>query len=151
MKRRTILFSLAVSVWALPVAAHHSSSMHYITTEEITVEGVVTKFLFANPHMRIYFDVTSADGTTKNWMGEGEAASVMKRQGWDTETLKPGDHIKILGNPSRDEVPRVEWITIETGDGRVLAGGNGQERQRGDFFEQRRLQDAAQKEAEAAE
>ncbi len=143
MNFRMRVVALTVTFLAFPAAAHHSSSMHYIMTEEITIEGVVTEFLFVNPHMRIYFDVEDADGTTRNWMGEGEAASVMKRQGWDVDTLEPGDRIRILGNPSRDEVPRVEWITIEVDDGRVLAGGNGQERQRGDFFEQRRAQEAA--------
>ena len=151
MNRRMILLAAAGMIWTLPAAAHHSSSMHYLVNEEITVEGVVTEFLFVNPHIRILFDVTNADGTITNWMGEGEAASVMKRQEWDSETLKPGDHIKIVGNPSRDDNPRVEWITIETGDGRVLAGGNGQERQRGDFFEQRRQQEAARQEAESSE
>ena len=132
------LISFVGMLWALPAASHHNSSMHYVKDKEVTVEGVVTAFELVNPHARIYFDVETSEGETVSWMAEGEAASVLRRQDWNNDTLKEGDVVTITGNPSRDGSAMVEWLGIAFADGRRLSGGNGQRDERDAFFEQRR-------------
>lgn len=124
IKYRVLLALLLGTVWSLSVSAHHSSNKHYDMSNEAEVEGVVTRFRLVNPHARIYFDVTREDGTVEKWLSEGEGASILSRRGWTRDELKPGDKIKIRGNPSRDGRPLIEWITITLPDGRVLGGGN---------------------------
>jgi hydrogenase maturation factor len=53
-------------------------------------------------------------------MAEGGSRTVLVRRGWAADMLKPGDHIVVKGNPSRDgsNILHVEWLT--TPDGREL-------------------------------
>ena len=139
----TLLMGLLISV---PVHSHHSPESHYIVSELITVTGVVTKFRLINPHARIYFDVTPPGGKVQHWFAEGNASAILRRRGWDKDTLQPGDVIEITGNPARDGGHKMDWKLIVTEDGSEYRGGNtvGSERDRllEDIEKRRRAQQA---------
>lgn len=103
--------------------AHHNPASHYLMDQSITVEGVVTKFRLINPHIRLYFEVTTPGGEVQKWLGEGQAAAILKRAGWTRETLKAGDAIKITGHPARDGSYKLDWQSVELADGTRLGGG----------------------------
>ena len=117
---------------SMPTHSHHSPASHYQVDEMITVEGVVTKFRLINPHARIYFDATTAAGEVQHWFAEGNASAILKRRGWNKNSLKPGDVIKITGNPARDGGYKMDWKLIVLEDGTEYRGGNtvGSERDR---------------------
>ena len=117
---------------SMPAHSHHSPESHYLVSELVTVTGVVTKFRLINPHARIYFDVTTADGEVQHWFAEGNASAILRRRGWNRDTLQPGDVIEITGNPARDGGPKMDWKLIITEDGTEYRGGNtvGSERDR---------------------
>lgn len=125
----TLLMGLLISV---PAHSHHSPESHYVVSELVTVTGVVTKFRLINPHARIYFDVTPPDGEVQHWFAEGNASAILRRRGWDKDTLQPGDVIEITGNPARDGGHKMDWKLIVTEDGTEYRGGNtvGSERDR---------------------
>src|SRR5262247_2680214 len=102
MKART--FSLGVFALAFCEAAlgHHSPAALYDLAKTISIEGVVTDYRLINPHVRMYIDVTDASGATRSWLAEGGTAAVLRRRGWDGGEVKPGDVVRIVGNPSRD-------------------------------------------------
>jgi hypothetical protein len=104
--------------------AHHNAASHYLLDQKITVKGVVTEFRLINPHARIYFDVTAADGEVQKWLGEGNASSVLRRMGWTDNHLQPGDEITITGSPARDGGHKIDWERIVLADGTELRGGN---------------------------
>jgi hypothetical protein len=127
------VFILSVgSLWSIQCYSHHNAASHYQLDRTATVSGVVTEFWLINPHARIYFDVKSATGKTEKWLAEGNAAGVLKRRGWTSDSLKPGDAIQITGRPARDGGNKLDWEIIRFDDGRVLRGGNtvGGERER---------------------
>jgi hypothetical protein len=117
---------LLIAVALLPglVVAHHNAASHYLLDQKITVNGVVTEFRLINPHARIYFEVTTADGEVQKWLGEGNASSVLRRRGWTDDHLKPGDVISITGSPARDGGHKIDWESIVLEDGTELRGGN---------------------------
>ena len=53
-------------------------------------------------------------------MAEGGSRTVLLRSGWKGDEIKAGDHIKILGNPSRDGSNLIHWREVVLGDGRQL-------------------------------
>ena len=117
--------------------AHHSFQATFDSNSTIDVEGVVTKFSFRNPHIIIYFDVTADDGTVTNWMSEGAAATLMRRSGWDKETVQVGQLIRVTGNSTHDGSPMVSIDSVDVlnaDDGSVVAtlnrsnGGRGGDR-----------------------
>ena len=121
--RLTILF-IAGLLCSLSAYSHHGPASHYDLDKIITVEGVVTKFRLINPHARVYFDVSTENGEVQKWLAEGNASSILKRRGWKKDTLKPGDFIKISGNPAKDGGSKMDWKVIELKDGTELYGGN---------------------------
>jgi hypothetical protein len=93
--------------------AHHSFQATFKSNETIQVEGVITDYRFYNPHILVYLDVTNSDGTTTNWMSEGAAATLMRRSGWDKDTLSKGDLVRVHGNSTYDGSPMVSIDTID--------------------------------------
>jgi hypothetical protein len=112
----------AAAALLLPVSAHHSAAVLYHLNQQITVEGTVTRFEMGNPHARIFFDVKAADGTSAAWMAEGGSRTVLTRLGWTGQEVKPGDAIKIIGNPSRDGSNVVHWQRLVLPTGQELWG-----------------------------
>lgn len=119
---RIAVISFALVVVALPAVAHHSAAVFYQIDKEITVEGVVKSYNLGNPHARIYMTVKGADGKEQEWLAEGGSRTVLLRNGWKGDEVKPGDKVKIVGNPSRDGSNVVHWEKLILEDGKVLWG-----------------------------
>jgi hypothetical protein len=94
-----ILFSavglLAVSV---PALAHHGFAGRYDEEHPYTVQGTVLEFQFVNPHSAIIFESKEKDGSVQRWHAElGGSNALHRADGWDRDTLKPGDKITVIG------------------------------------------------------
>lgn len=108
--------ALCSTLFAGYVFAHHSPAMLYDLSQEIEVEGTVTRYVLGNPHLRIYFDV-ERNGETVQWMAEGGSRTVLLRMGWDGSEVGPGDHITVRGHPTRDGSPVVHMQYLVLPDG----------------------------------
>jgi hypothetical protein len=84
-----------------PAAAHHSSTPFYDDTQRVEAVGTVSRFIFRNPHSFIFIDGRNEAGEAVEWEVEMSAAVSMRRSGWTPETIKAGDPIKAVGQPSR--------------------------------------------------
>ncbi len=85
----------------LPAEAHHASAPFYDDTKSVEAIGVVTSFRFVNPHSFVLIEGENEDGETVEWEVEMGPAVMMSRRGWTPETIKPGDPIRAVGQPSR--------------------------------------------------
>ena len=95
------IVAVALFVTSVPAIAHHSSGPFYDSEKRVEAIGTVTKFVFRNPHSFLYVDAPNAEGTMAAWEIEMGAAVSMSRRGWTPETIKAGDQIKVVGQPSR--------------------------------------------------
>ena len=110
MKRGAIFLA-----WVLPLLAHHSTAP-FDMTRPSTISGVVTKFLWANPHSYIDLDVNG-----DHWRLEIEAVNLLRRYGWTKDSLKAGDKISCTGARAKDPaVFAQKCFTVEFQDGRKL-------------------------------
>lgn len=91
----------AVLATGIPAIAHHASGPFYDEQKRVETIGTVTKFVFRNPHSFLYVSAPSAEGTMIAWEIEMGASVSMTRRGWTPKTIKPGDEIKVVGQPSR--------------------------------------------------
>ena len=109
--------SIALTVLtALPAGAHHSSAM-YDEKQTITVNGVVTKYEWSNPHVYIYLEERKPGGAPVNWEIEGKPPSILHRLGWSRDTLHAGDSISVSGSPAKDaSVKSMLPTSIKRGD-----------------------------------
>jgi len=92
---------MGLLVTGFPAEAHHSSEPFYDDQQEVEVVGTVTRFNFRNPHSFLYIEGENDDGEMVEWEVELGAAVSMSRRGWTRETIKAGDPIRVVGNPSR--------------------------------------------------
>ena len=93
--------ALGFVVTGFPAEAHHSSAPFYDDTQEVEVVGTVLRFNFRNPHSFLYIEGENDDGEMVEWEVEMGGAVSMSRRGWTGETIKTGDPIRVVGNPSR--------------------------------------------------
>ena len=84
-----------------PAAAHHSSTPFYDDSKRVEAVGTVSRFIFRNPHSFLFVDGVDEAGQAVEWEIEMSAAVSMRRSGWTPETIRAGDAIKAVGQPSR--------------------------------------------------
>lgn len=82
--------------------AHHSFAATYFVDQEVTIEGTLTQFLYRNPHSFVKVDVKGPDGKITTWSIEWGGGAQLTHDRVTRDTLKPGDHVIVSGNPGRD-------------------------------------------------
>jgi hypothetical protein len=78
---------------SVPAVAHHGFDTEYDANKKLKLNGVVTKVEWLNPHMRVYIDVTDANGKVSNWNLELTSPNTVRRQGWGPKDLLPGEKV----------------------------------------------------------
>jgi hypothetical protein len=101
----------------LPAVAHHAFSNEFDESKPVTLEGVVTRIDWENPHVHYFVDVTQADGTVVNWSCETGGPNRLVKRGWTHDSLKPGDKVVVHGFPAKD--------ASHAADGRKVTFANG--------------------------
>ncbi len=67
----------------------------------MTLEGKLMQFVFKNPHSFITVQAPDAKGALQRWSFEWSGTGQLSNQGVTRETLRPGDEVVVVGNPSR--------------------------------------------------
>jgi len=91
----------ALIVSATAAQAHHPIQAKFDPAKEQTLSGVVTSVDWRNPHAHVFVNVNNG-GAVENWAVELESPVVLKRSGWNGESLRPGDAISVTGTVARD-------------------------------------------------
>lgn len=104
----------------MPALAHHSFASEFDTSKPITLEGVVTRIDWENPHVHYYLDVTEPDGTVINWACETGGPARLARRGWTHDTLKIGDKVIVHGYPAKDGSNAADGRQVTLPDGRSI-------------------------------
>jgi hypothetical protein len=110
----------AVLLAAGPQAfAHHSFAM-FDSSKETSVQGTVKEFQWTNPHSFIELTSSNDAGGTDLWSIELNSPNNLKRQGWKSTSIKPGDKVTLVFNRLRDGGKGGLFIKVTLPDGTVL-------------------------------
>ena len=101
MRRNLFLITAAILLASTAAYAHHSYAATYDTTKEIKVEGKLVQFELRNPHTFVTVTSKDSNGKVQRWSVEWAGVSQLANSGIKAETLKVGDAIVVVGNPSR--------------------------------------------------
>src|SRR5258708_37048616 len=119
---RRNLFSLVALALVVPAAAlaHHGSAI-YGETKAVVVKGVVTDWLWANPHCLLEFDVKDDKGASVHWTAEVSNPPDMIARGWSRKMFKAGDEVNIwmIAAKNGEPVGRIARVAI---NGKTLDG-----------------------------
>jgi Family of unknown function (DUF6152) len=121
MKSRLFLLLLpAVAAFTAPVFAHHSFSM-FDQEKTVTLKGTVKSFEWTNPHAWIRLMVLDAK-TSKEVEYAFEMGSVIRstKDGWKSDTIRPGDVISVTMHPLKDGSRGGMYIAAELPNGKRM-------------------------------
>jgi hypothetical protein len=105
-----------------PMLAHHGGAQ-YETKHAVTVTGIVTEYLFTNPHVQIHFEVKDEAGNVEKWIAETASPQRLFSFGWNAKTLKAGDKITVTGAQLKDGQKIVSIIKLVGGNAPTLTTG----------------------------
>ena len=115
-----VIFTLVViALSAVHASAHHSVA-GYDTGKEITLKGTVKEFVWRNPHVFVVWAVKESNGTITEWAAEMNSPTSMIQVGMNRNSLKPGDEIVALVNPSKTGNPLGIIRKINLADGTLI-------------------------------
>jgi Family of unknown function (DUF6152) len=116
-----VIASFALLIASAPLSAHHGNAA-YDASKEVTVNGVVTEWIVANPHSLLRFDVTDDKGNVAHWVVESGAASVNQARGvrLTKQLLKPGDKVTVTMMVAKNGQPVGRIHRLVLPDGRLM-------------------------------
>ena len=124
MTRRAVvaLAFAGVLAAASPLLAHHSWPVD--TSRAVTVSGTITSYEWGNPHVMMGLEVKTQNGSVEKWNVGGPSTTRMEANGWDKNTLKPGDVITATGYQFSDgqKVLRLDKVVMAGGKEMFLYG-----------------------------
>ena len=78
-----------------PMFAHHGSAAYKADKVVVLKQATVTRYVWANPHTIVLFDVKDDKGNVSHWAGEAGSPSAVHLLGWTRNSLRPGDVVTV--------------------------------------------------------
>src|SRR5213080_1232721 len=97
-----LLFGLA---FAASVFAHHSVQSQFDIHKTVSINGVVAKMEWINPHSYLTVNVKDTDGKIQKWAFELGGSGALRRAGLsraDRGGIKAGDQVTVTALAARD-------------------------------------------------
>jgi hypothetical protein len=117
------LMSVALVAAALtvcgPLLAHHGAAA-YADKIVVLKDATVAKFVWANPHNIVMFDVKDDNGNITHWAGEAGSPSATGLLGWTRNSFQPGDVITVYIYPAKSGNPVGRLNKVVFADGKIL-------------------------------
>ena len=88
---------------AIPLFAHHGTAGVYDNTVRITTKATVTQYIWANPHVQVYFALKNDKGEEQTWGIETVSPGNALANGWTKNTFKFGDKILVSLVPAKGD------------------------------------------------
>ena len=107
-----------------PLDAHHGAAS-FDTAKELTLQGTVTEWIWANPHCFLKFDAKDDTGTVRNWVVETGNPTDISRNGWARLSFKVGDPVTVTLQPVKSGAPvgRIRSVLLANGQRLGAQGG----------------------------
>jgi hypothetical protein len=105
---------VAVCIASAPAFAHHASVAEFDMDKQITLNGVISKVDWINPHVYIYLDVKDAQGNITTWAMESLPTRFFHNMGLSKEMLGQGQAVTIAARPAKVQGRHLGWIVSIT-------------------------------------
>ncbi len=111
---------IAVILLSQDALAHHAYA-EFDVSKELTLQGVAKTFQWTSPHVWIDMMILAPNGRVSHWMVEAASPLVLHQFGWSRNSIKPGDHIRMVIHPRKDGAPSGSLVSAIV-NGQVVGG-----------------------------
>jgi len=120
MKVNLAMMLLGLGLAAMPILAHHSVEEQYDTGNVMTIQGVVFKIVWVNPHSRLWVDTSNGVSTVSSWEMELPPPNALKIRNVSMDFVKEGDHVTVTLWRAKDGSRLGHALTLTTPDRKVM-------------------------------
>ena len=111
-----VAVTAGVFAFAVPLFAHHGTAS-FDTTKTLMLKGVVTEYVWSNPHVLVKMDVKDDSGNVRPWVVEAWNPVTQTARGWTRNSFKPGDEVTAEITPAKND------RTVGEFRGRIVVNG----------------------------
>ena len=112
---RLVMFLTILCYVPVVTNAHHSTAANF-TQEIISVEGVIERVRFQNPHSSVLIKNMDETGNEVYWLVESSSSTSLRRKGASFESFEIGSKVKVTGLRGRRQYTMyLREITFEDG------------------------------------
>jgi hypothetical protein len=102
------------------VAAHHSLASQFDESKPLTLQGVINKVEWVNPHVYLHINVKDKSGTSEQWALETLPPATLRRGGLRSDMLGKGEMVTVLAYHARNGSNLAFLRKITFADGREV-------------------------------
>ena len=117
-----VAVTVGVLAFAVPLFAHHGTAS-FDTTKTLMLTGVVTAYVWSNPHVLVKMDVKDDSGNVTQWVVEAWNPVTQTAKGWTKNSFKPGDEVIADVTPAKNDRAVGEFRGRIVINGKVLQEG----------------------------
>jgi hypothetical protein len=107
-------------LWASASAMAHHGQASYEPDKVITLTGIVTEWVWANPHCYLKLDVKDSGGAVAHWVIETQNPVSMSKGGWSRRSFAPGDEVTVTLQPVKSGAPLGLVRSVVLANGQTL-------------------------------
>ena len=96
-----VAVTVGLFAFAVPLFAHHGTAS-FDTTKTLMLTGVVTAYVWSNPHVLVKMDVKDDSGNVSQWVVEAWNPITQTAKGWTKNSFKPGDEVVADVTPAKN-------------------------------------------------
>ncbi|HEY5568504.1 MAG TPA: DUF6152 family protein [Gammaproteobacteria bacterium] len=101
--KRAVVLCLGVGLLATAAAAHHSFAVYDLETN-VELVGIVGTLKFRNPHIAMTLIGSEENGEEEIvYSLEGAPANMLVRIGLTPAQVQPGERIRVIASPRKDD------------------------------------------------
>ena len=97
-----VAVTVGVFAFAVPLFAHHGTAS-FDTSKTLMLKGVVTEYVWSNPHVLVKMDVKDDSGNVSQWVVEAWNPVTQAANGWTKNSFKPGDEVIADVTPAKND------------------------------------------------
>ena len=117
-----VAVTAGVLAFAVPLFAHHGTAS-FDTDKTLKLKGVVTEYVWSNPHVLVKMDVKDDSGNVTPWVVEAWNPVTQTAKGWTKNSFKPGDEVVADVTPAKNDRNVGEFRGRIEINGKVLQEG----------------------------
>jgi hypothetical protein len=118
----TVAVTAGLFAFAVPLFAHHGTAS-FDTTKTLSMTGVVTSYVWSNPHVLVKMDVKDESGNVEPWVVEAWNPVTQTANGWTKNSFKAGDTVVADVTPAKNARNVGEFRGRIVVNGKVLQEG----------------------------